>query len=342
MALASTLTSRPAAVEARGLVKTYGPTRALAGLDLAVPQGSVVALLGPNGAGKTTAVRVLTTLLVPDEGSASVAGHDVVREPDAVRHRIGLTGQYAALDEFLTGYRNLYQIGRLCRLPRSRARARATELLETFDLADAADRPVKGYSGGMRRRLDVAASLVTEPEVLFLDEPTTGLDPRSRLLMWDVIRRLVAEGTSLLLTTQYLEEADQLADHVAVIDHGRVVAEGTPTQLKAQAGRARLELTVSDGSDLTLAAKVLAAQLGVDMADVVVDTAERALVAPADTRSGLVTDLVAAVMQAGVAVDDLVLRRPSLDDVFLQLTGHPAETDRPSEEESTDGDDTRS
>jgi ABC-2 type transport system ATP-binding protein len=337
MALTSTLESRPTAVEAHGLVKTYGSTRALAGIDLVVPQGSVVALLGPNGAGKTTEVRVLTTLLVPDEGSATVAGHDVLREPDAVRHRIGLTGQYAALDEFLTGYRNLYQIGRLCRLPRARARARATELLETFDLAGAADRPVKGYSGGMRRRLDLAASLVTEPEVLFLDEPTTGLDPRSRLLMWEVIRRLVAGGTSLLLTTQYLEEADQLADHVAVIDHGRVVAEGTPAQLKAQAGRARLELTVSDGSDLTLAAKVLATQVGVDVSDVAVDASGRTLVAPADARSGLVTDVVAAVMRSGVAVDDLVLRRPSLDDVFLQLTGHPAETDPtdlPPEEES--------
>ena len=237
-------------IQARGLVKRYGEVTALDGLDLTVPEGTVLGLLGPNGAGKTTAVRVLTTLLTADEGSATVAGVDVFADPKGVRERIGLSGQYAAVDEYLTGFENLDMIGRLYRLGRTRARERARELLERFSLTDAADRPVKTYSGGMRRRLDLAGALVAAPKVLFLDEPTTGLDPRSRVEMWDVIRELVAGGTTLLLTTQYLEEADRLADEIVVIDRGRVIAKGTADELKAQVGGERVEVVVQTAAEL--------------------------------------------------------------------------------------------
>ena len=251
-----------AAIEAHGLVKVYesrsGQVRALDGVDLSVPEGTVLGLLGPNGAGKTTTVRVLTTLLTPDEGTASVAGCDVVTQADQVRRRIGLSGQYSAVDEYLTGRENLQMIGRLYHLGKKRAAERAGELLERFDLSDAADRPVKGYSGGMRRRLDLAGALVAHPPVLFLDEPTTGLDPRSRLGLWDVIEGLVRDGTTLLLTTQYLEEADRLADTIAVVDHGKVIARGSSDELKMQVGGERLELVVASPDSLTAARDTLA------------------------------------------------------------------------------------
>src|ERR687894_1752296 len=246
------------AILAEGLEKSYGKTRALAGLNLEVEEGTVLGLLGPNGAGKTTAVRILTTLLKPDAGRAEVVGFDVVKQAGDLRSRIGLTGQYAAVDEYLTGRENLEMVGRLYHLPKREARRRADELLERFDLVDAASRLVKTYSGGMRRRRDLAASLVFSPPVLFLDEPTTGLDPRSRLRMWDIIGELVAGGTTLLLTTQYLDEADRLADRIAVVDSGAVIAEGTADELKARVGGERLELTVTEGGDLNVAARVLA------------------------------------------------------------------------------------
>src|SRR6516225_8726264 len=246
------------AILAEGLVKNYGPTRALAGFDLTVPAGTVYGLLGPNGAGKTTAVRVFATLLRPDGGRAQVLGHDVVTEADQVRREIGLTGQYAALDEYLTGRANLVMIGQLSRLTASAAKRRADELLERFSLTEAAGRAVKTYSGGMRRRLDLAASLIAHPSVLFLDEPTTGLDPSARALMWDIVRQLVADGTTLLLTTQYLDEADQLASRIAVIDGGKVIAEGTPAELKASVGGQRVLLTLAEAGDRPVAARALA------------------------------------------------------------------------------------
>jgi daunorubicin resistance ABC transporter ATP-binding subunit len=309
------------AIEAEGLVKSFGSTRALAGLDLAVPRGGILGLLGPNGAGKTTAVRVLATLSRPDAGRARVLGADVVTEAGEVRRHIGLTGQYAALDDHLTGRANLIMVGRLGRLSRREARQRADKLLARFDLAGAAGRAVKAYSGGMRRRLDLAASLIGSPEVLFLDEPTTGLDPRSRAVMWEIIRELAAGGTTLLLTTQYLDEADQLADRVAVIDTGRVVAEGTPGDLKAQVGDDRIEVALPAGSDLAAAAAgVKAFATGPVATD-----AERLLVgAPVPARPGLTTEVVRALDTAGVDVTSISLRRPSLDDVFLTLTGHGA------------------
>jgi ABC-2 type transport system ATP-binding protein len=309
-------------IRASGLVKHYGEVRALDGLDLTVPEGTVLGLLGPNGAGKTTAVRILTTLLVPDAGSVEVAGVDVLADPQEVRKRIGLSGQTAAVDEHLTGYENLEMVGRLYRLGFKRSRARARELLERFDLSDASDRPVRTYSGGMRRRLDLAAALVAEPPVLFLDEPTTGLDPRSRINMWDVIRELLRHGTTLLLTTQYLEEADQLADDIIVIDHGRAIAHGTANELKAQVGGERIELVVAGPADL-LTARGIAAKLAVG--DLHVDEHTNAISVPV---SGGARDLMAALRlldEAEVDVLDVGLRRPTLDDVFLALTGHLAE-----------------
>jgi len=311
------------AIEAIGLEKAFGGTRALAGLDLAVASGTILGLLGPNDAGKTTAVRVLTTLLVPDRGTARVAGYDVVAEAATVRRRIGLTGQSAALDECLTGRANLIMVAQLCRLSRRQARLRANDLLARFDLTDAADRGVKTYSGGMRRRLDLAASLVAAPQVLFLDEPTTGLDPRSRLVMWDVIRSLVADGTTVLLTTQYLDEADQLADRIVVVDHGRVIAEGTSAQLKAGIGGERLELTIAPESDLAAAQAVLARYAGGARA-VVVECESRRVSAPVPGGARRLPELIVELGQFGVVLDDLSVRRPSLDDVFLSLTGHEA------------------
>jgi ABC-2 type transport system ATP-binding protein len=314
-------------IEASGLVKRYssrsGEVRALDGLDLAVPEGTVLGLLGPNGAGKTTAVRILTTLLVPDEGTARVAGVDVRKNPRGVRENIGLSGQYSAVDEALTGFENLDMIGRLYKLGRTRSRERARELLASFDLADSADRPVKGYSGGMRRRLDLAGALVAEPPVLFLDEPTTGLDPRSRTGMWEVIRELVRSGTTLLLTTQYLEEADRLADDIVVIDKGKAIASGTPDELKKQVGGERIELVLTDPSDLEGTRTVLAK---VAVSEITVGEDGRSVTCPV---SGGATDLrttLQALAKAGIEVTDVGLRRPTLDDVFLTLTGRAAET----------------
>ncbi len=309
------------AIRAEGLVKRYGDVVALDRLDLEVPVGGILGLLGPNGAGKTTAVRILATLLVPDEGRATVAGFDVATESEQVRAHIGLSGQYAAVDQDLTGRENLVMVGRLSRLGRNGARARADELLERFDLVDAADRPVKGYSGGMRRRLDLAGALTATPPVLFLDEPTTGLDPRSRLGMWDVIRELTAGGTTLLLTTQYLEEADQLARDVMVIDHGRAIARGTPDQLKAMVGGERIEVIVADRTRIGDAAAVL----GAHALEGVRTDAQTGLV-DAGVHGGAAT--LAAVIEglalAGVEVGEVGLRRATLDEVFLTLTGEPA------------------
>ena len=310
-------------IRASGLVKRYKTVEALAGLDLAVPEGKVLALLGPNGAGKTTAVRCLTTLLVPDEGTAEVAGVDVFADPVAVRARIGLSGQYAAVDEHLTGYENLVMVGRLYHLGKARAQQRARELLERFDLTEAADRPAKTYSGGMRRRLDLAGALVAEPPVLVLDEPTTGLDVRSRQQMWDVIRELVSGGATLLLTTQYLEEADKLADDILVIDHGRAIAQGSADELKSRTGGERIEVVLADSEDREAAARVLAE---VAVGEVRSDDNGRALTAPV---GGSGTSDLLRVLQgferATVTVLDVGLRRPTLDDVFLSLTGHAAE-----------------
>ncbi|MFW5933230.1 MAG: ATP-binding cassette domain-containing protein [Actinomycetota bacterium] len=315
-----------AVIEAEGLTKRYGEVTALAGLDLSVPAGSVLGLLGPNGAGKTTAVRILSTLLLPDAGSATVAGIDVLADPRAVRTRIGLSGQYAAVDEQLTGLENLDMIGRLYHLGRRPTRQRAMDLLERFGLADAANRAVKTYSGGMRRRLDLAGALVAEPTVLFLDEPTTGLDPRSRTGMWEVIRELVANGTTLLLTTQYLEEADRLAHDIVVIDHGRAIARGTADELKTQVGGDRIELVVSDPLDLDPATSILAELAA---GEVVVDRQRALLTAPVDGGAGALMRALRQLDAAGVDLRDVGLRRPTLDDVFLTLTGHQSEHTTP-------------
>ena len=307
-------------IEAEGLRKRFGSTVALDGVDLQVAAGSILGVLGPNGAGKTTAVRILTTLTVPDAGSARVAGHDVVAEAAAVQRNIGVTAQDATVDEVLTGRQNLVMVGRLSGLRRAEARSRATQLLDQFDLADAADRMLKEYSGGMRRRLDLAAGLVTRPPVLFLDEPTTGLDPTSRVRMWDVIRGLVADGVTLLLTTQYLDEADELADRIVVIDHGQVIAGGSAAELKAETGGARLEVTLSEAHP--------AASDALDpfvSGPVHVSHDGRRLRAPVRSGSGLATTVVRALDAAGVTVDDVEVRQPSLDDVFFALTGHPTE-----------------
>ncbi len=323
------------AIETERLTKRFGSTQALSGLDLTVQQGGILGLLGPNGAGKTTAVRVLATLLRPDSGHARVLGADVVRQAAEVRSRIGLTGQYAALDDYLTGRANLVMIGRLSRLSRSQARRRADELLGRFDLTQAAGRAVKTYSGGMRRRLDLAASLIGHPQVLFLDEPTTGLDPNSRAVMWEIIRELAADGTTLLLTTQYLDEADQLASQIAVIDAGRVVAEGTPDQLKAKVGEDRIAVQLAPGSDLAAAVAVVRAQT---TGPVEADPEQLLVTAQMPARDGITTDVVRALDTAGVRVSDVTLRRSSLDDVFMILTGHRAAPEPGTEPTPAGGD----
>jgi len=320
------------AIEATGLVKRYGPVVALDGLDLSVPEGTVTGLLGPNGAGKTTAVRIFTTLLVPDAGQARVGGLDVVTEADRLREIIGLSGQYAAVDEDLTGFENLDLVGRLYHLGRRASRERARELLEQFDLVDAADRSVKGYSGGMRRRLDLAGALVARPPLLFLDEPTTGLDLRSRLAMWETIAELVAAGSTLLLTTQYLEEADRLADQVAVIDRGRVIASGSTDELKKLVGGERFELTVSRVDELATARAVLAP---LAVGEIAVDEQARTITVPVTGGPAMLTDGLRRLDEVSVQVLDIGLRRPTLDDVFLTLTGHSAQDEPPQGEATT-------
>ncbi len=317
------------AVEANGLVKVFGETRAVDGVDLAVRRGSVYGVLGPNGAGKTTTIRMLATLLRPDAGNARVLGHDIVAEADAVRGVVSLTGQLASVDEDLTGRENLILIGRLLGLSRAAAKARAGELLEAFGLADAAVKLVKNYSGGMRRRLDIAASIVVTPELMFLDEPTTGLDPRSRNQVWDIIRALVAGGTTIVLCTQYLEEADQLADGIAVIDHGKVIAEGTPGQLKASVGSGALHVRLLDPGQRPEAERLLSRELGA----VHLEPDPAALsVQCADPDRG--AEAVAQLARAGVGIADFSLGQPSLDEVFLALTGRPAEDQELDQEEA--------
>jgi ABC-2 type transport system ATP-binding protein len=309
-------------IQTSGLVKRYGKLVALDGLDLVVPEGTVLGLLGPNGAGKTTAVRILTTLLEPDGGSAEVAGLNVTSEPEKVRERIGLSGQNAAVDEHLTGFENLDMVGRLYHLGKSRSRTRARELLERFELDEAADRPAKTYSGGMRRRLDLAAALVAEPPVLFLDEPTTGLDPRSRSQLWETIHDLVQTGSTVLLTTQYMEEADRLADDIVVIDKGRKIAEGTPDQLKVQVGGERIEVVLADASDIAPGQAILA---GLSVGDVQVDHQTRELTSAVTGGAEVLRNVLLRFSDANIGIVDVGLRRPTLDDVFLTLTGHSAE-----------------
>ena len=310
------------AIEAEGLRKTYGEVEALRGVDLAAPAGSVLGVLGPNGAGKTTAVRILSTLIKPDAGTARVAGIDVVADPFGVRRNIGVAGQYASVDEYLSGQENLEMIGRLYHLSAKEAKARATELLRDFRLEDAADRPAKTYSGGMRRRLDLAGALVVRPPVVFLDEPTTGLDPRSRGDMWQVITDLVADGTTVLLTTQYLEEADQLAHDIVVIDHGQVIARGDADALKAQVGGERLVVTIAEGDRL---AEIAGSLRPLGIGDAEIDDHTRTLTLPVTTGTTALVEAVRMLGDAGVTVQDIGIRRPTLDDAFLSLTGHRAE-----------------
>ncbi|MFF1413386.1 ATP-binding cassette domain-containing protein [Streptomyces sp. NPDC058289] len=312
----------PGAIYAEGLVKTFGDVRALDGVDLDVPEGTVLGLLGPNGAGKTTTVRVLTTLLQPDSGKAVVAGIDVLKHPNEVRRSIGLSGQFAAVDEYLTGRENLQMVGRLYQMGAKAAKARADELLERFNLGDAADRTAKTYSGGMRRRLDLAAALVVSPPVMFMDEPTTGLDPRNRQALWAIIQELVAGGTTLLLTTQYLEEADHLAHDICVVDHGRVIARGTSDQLKAQTGGERVEVVVHEREHMATAREVLA---GFGKGETTVEEHTRKLTVPVSGGAKLLAEVIRELDGRGIEIDDIGLRRPTLDDVFISLTGHAAE-----------------
>jgi ABC-2 type transport system ATP-binding protein len=310
------------AIKASGLAKSYGDVIALNGIDIEVEQGTVLGLLGPNGSGKTTTVRILATLLQADSGSASVGGFDVVTQPDEVRSVIGLTGQYAAVDEYLTGRENLELFGRLFHLSKLDAAKRATELLDRFELSDAADRGIKGYSGGMRRRLDLAASLIGRPNVLFLDEPTTGLDPRSRQGMWAVIEDLISEGTTVLLTTQYLEEADQLANRIVVLDHGNVIAKGTSNELKAQVGGDRIEIVVESASDVATAAALIQ-EFG--SAPATTEEVVKTVLLPVAGGSTAIVNIVRKLDENNIAIADIALRRPTLDDVFLSLTGHATE-----------------
>ncbi|MFJ1603321.1 ATP-binding cassette domain-containing protein [Streptomyces sp. NPDC088253] len=312
----------PGAIYAEGLVKTFGDVRALDGVDLDVPEGTVLGLLGPNGAGKTTAVRCLTTLLRPDSGKVFVAGVDVLKHPDEVRRRVGLSGQFAAVDEYLTGRENLQMVGQLYQMRAKAAKVRAAELLEQFNLTEAADRPAKTYSGGMRRRLDLAAALVVSPPVMFMDEPTTGLDPRNRQQLWEVIKQLVSGGTTLLLTTQYLEEADHLAHDICVVDHGRVIARGTADQLKAQTGGERVEVVVHEREHIATASEVLR---GFGKGETTVEEHTRKLTVPVTGGAKLLAEVIRELDTRGIEIDDIGLRRPTLDDVFLSLTGHVAE-----------------
>lgn len=326
------------AIETSGLTKVFGGTHAVDGVDMIVPAGAVYGFLGPNGAGKTTTVRILATLLRPDSGTARVFGHDVVREAEAVRSRVSLTGQFASLDEDMTGLENLILLGRLLGHSWAQARARANELLEAFGLAEAARRPVKKFSGGMRRRLDIAASLIVTPDLLFLDEPTTGLDPQSRNQVWDIVRLIVAEGATVLLTTQYLDEADQLADRIAVMDHGKIIAEGTSGQLKASIGAGALHVRLFDPDQRPRAEQVLAGALGVtvhlDTDPVALSARVIAAQSSAHIAGERVAHALAELSRAGVTVTDFALGQPSLDEVFLALTGHSTTTtNHPSTEE---------
>ncbi|MFF4970719.1 ATP-binding cassette domain-containing protein [Streptomyces sp. NPDC001083] len=319
----------PGAIHAEGLVKTFGDVKALDGVDLDVPEGTVLGLLGPNGAGKTTAVRCLTTLLRPDSGKVVVAGVDVLKHPDEVRRRVGLSGQFAAVDEYLTGRENLQMVGRLYQMRPKAAKERAVELLDQFHLTDAADRPAKTYSGGMRRRLDLAAALVVSPPVMFMDEPTTGLDPRNRQQLWEVIKQLVSGGTTLLLTTQYLEEADHLAHDICVVDQGRVIARGTADDLKARTGGERVEVVVHERAHMTTAADVLR---GFGKGESTVEEHTRKLTVPVTGGAKLLAEVIRELDSRGIEIDDIGLRRPTLDDVFLSLTGHVAEVKEEEEE----------